>query len=292
MRTRWAGLVAGSLLAMLPAGMAEACHGCGRTPCVVPAPQPAYRCVTEMVPYTVMKCRTRTDWVPVTRTVMARVPHTTMVPKQVMRRRPVFDTTYVTRTRMVRRREYDTQWITRTYTACRPVPTERQVTSYCLQPTGSWTEAVPSSCGGCGHCGSCSVNYVTKTAYAPVPVTRTVTDITYVPEVRTKQVPLTSCRTWCEPVTETVPVRHCRWVCEWETIEVPHTTWTCEPKEVTRMVPVRTPEVVPVTCYRPVKRWVPCEPAYAGPAYDPNPAYTSAQGPTPAGQGGTAAPQG
>lgn len=294
MRTRWLTVVAGALLTVVPAGVAKACHGCGRSPCAMPAPQPAYRCVTEMVPYTVMKRRIHTDWVPVTKTVMVRVPHTTMVPKQVVRRRPIYDTTYTTRVRNVRRREYDTQYVTQTYTACRPVTSERQVTSYCLQPTGSWTEAVPAKCGGClsGHCGQHGgVNYVTKTAFAPVPMTRTVTDVTMVPEVRTRQVPVTSCRVVCEQVVENVPIRHCRWVTEVQTIEVPHTTFTCEPKTVTKMVPIRTPVCEPVTCYRPVKRMVPCGPAHDAPMYDPTPAYASVQGPSATGQGQLAAPQ-
>ena len=49
-----------------------ACHVCKQSPCVlVPAPAPKFECVTEMVPFTVMKTKTRVDLVPVcTRTIM------------------------------------------------------------------------------------------------------------------------------------------------------------------------------------------------------------------------------
>ena len=50
------------LLVSLGGETVIACHVCKQTPCVItPAPAPAFECVTEMVPFTVMKTKTRVD---------------------------------------------------------------------------------------------------------------------------------------------------------------------------------------------------------------------------------------
>lgn len=271
MRSRFGLLMAGVALVGGLAASAEACHQCGRTPCAMPA----YRPVTEMVPYTVMKSRVRTEWVEQTVTVMAKEPVTTMIPKTIVVRRPEYDTTYVTRSRVVCRPEFDTTYVTKYVPVCRPVPTERQVTAYCMKPT-SWVEPTTVTCGGgcglgagCGghHGGHATTAYVTKTCLTPVPVTRTVVDIHMVREIVPKEVPVMTCRMVREVVTEEIPIRHCRMVTEVKTIEVPHTRIVCAPKQITKMVPVRVPEVVPVTCYRPVTRMVPCGPVAAPAPY-------------------------
>ena len=81
-------------------GSASACHRCQRTPCVLAAPaacQPAYQCVTEMVPYTVMRTRTRVEFREETATVMVREPETTWEERQRVVCKPVIDTTTVQR---------------------------------------------------------------------------------------------------------------------------------------------------------------------------------------------------
>src|SRR4051794_10042432 len=101
MRVRVAGsLVAAAAVALLLApGTASACHKCHRNPCVLaPAPAPTVQCVTEMVPYTTYRTRTRTEFRPVTETIMARVAETHFVERQRVVCKPVYDTTYVQRT--------------------------------------------------------------------------------------------------------------------------------------------------------------------------------------------------
>lgn len=273
-RTFIAGLLTLGL-AGLSASTAEACHSCKRTPCV--APQPAYQCITEMVPYTVMKTVTKVDYVPQTCTVMTREPVTNFVTKTCTYEHPVYETSYVQRRYTVTRPVYETNYVTQNYTVCRPVTTTRQVTEYCMQPT-SWTETVPvmvRSGGCCGlgllcgklhgnHCGGVSqvgCQTVTRTCYTPVPVTRDVVETQMVAETQSRQVPVTSCRLVCEEKVDNVPVTRCRMVTECRTVQVPVTTFRCVPKTITKMVPVKRKECVPVTCYRKVKRMVPVCPA-------------------------------
>jgi hypothetical protein len=297
MRASWKVVLAVAVVLVLGSEAARACGVCRRPACSgVPAcvVMPAYRCVTEMVPYTVMKTRMRVDYRPESITVMARVPHTTFIDRQVTVCRPVFDTHTVQRQVTVCRPVFDTQYVTRTFTVCRPVTTTRQVTDCVMQPH-TRVVAVPVATGG-GHCGlgllcgklhggACSgvsaagCQYVTQTCYTPVPVVRDVVETRMVADVQTRQVPVTSCRMVWEQRTIDVPVTTCRIVQEVQTIKVPVTTITCEPRTITRMVPVCTPETVPVTCYRPVTRIVPvCPPAplaMAGPAAAPQSGPTS-----------------
>lgn len=289
---------AAACLSAFLAADASACHTCKRTPCAMPAPQPAYRCVTEMVPYTVMKTRTKVDYVPETRTVMGYEPETTFVQKTCTVMRPVYDTKYITRHYTIARPVYDTSYVTQNYTVCRPVSTTRQVTEYCMQPT-SWTETVPvmarASTGCCGmgllcgkfHGSSCGgltqvgCQTVTRTSYTPVPVVRNVVETTMINETHSRQVEVKTCRMVTEQKVETVPIKVCRMVPEVRTVQVPVTRMKCVPKTVTRMVPVCSKEVVPVTCYKPVRRMVPTY---------PEPVMTTlAAGPYVSGQSMTAA---
>src|SRR4051812_46884224 len=96
MRVRAAGpLVAAAAVALILApGTASACHKCRQTPCVlVAAPAPAVQCVTEMVPYTTYRTRTRTEYRPVTETIMVRKANTTFIERQRVVCRQVWDTT-------------------------------------------------------------------------------------------------------------------------------------------------------------------------------------------------------
>ena len=239
---------------------ALACHHCKRTPCVVQA-QPAYQCVTEMVPYTVMKRQVRIEYDTVEQTVMVRQPVTNYVERQRVVCKPVYDTVEVPRQRIVTRPIHETEYVTQTYTECRPVQSTQQVTTYCMQPT---TQMVPvrtgHKCGLHGKSG-CGCTMVAQTCYVPVPVVKDVVVTQMVPEVKTRQVPVHRTRYVQEVVTETQRITRCRMVQEVVTERVPHVTWTCVPKTVTRRIPRRVCEMVPVTCYKPVRRLVPVMPA-------------------------------
>jgi hypothetical protein len=289
MRLRMIGCVLAVLaVSGLAEGTASACMRCHRTPCAyaAPAPVPAVRCVTEMVPYTVMQTRTRIDYQPVTETIMVREPQTTYTERQRVICRPVVDVTYVERTVSICKPVYDTEMVTQTVPVCRPVTETHQVTEYCLQPTTQYV-SVPVRSGKCGRCGhaapSCGCQTVAQTCYTRVPVVRDVTTTRMVRDCETRQVPVVHCRLVREEKVEKVPVTKCRLVQETITEKIPHTTWTCTPKQVTRQVPVPVCETVPVTCYRPVTRIVPCE--------APAPLAAAQAAPAPSGQAGASAQQ-
>src|SRR5271157_316007 len=118
MRVRLMGCVVLVLAIAMMSQTALACHKCKQNPCVLVA-QPAYQCVTELVPYTVLKNQWRTEYETVEKTVMVREPITN----------------YVERQRVVCKPIHETDYVTQTYTVCKPVQTTQQVTSYCMQPT-------------------------------------------------------------------------------------------------------------------------------------------------------------
>ena len=183
MRLWMFGTVAALGMMVLTSGTASACHRCRQTPCVIAPPAPRVECVTDMVPYTVMKTRTRMDYQPVTETVMARVPETTWTERQRVVCKPVFDTATVQKRIMVRKPVYDTQYVNRTVTTCRPVTETHQVTTICMQPTTTYqTVPVTMKRGHCGLCGKsevvCGCKTVAKTCYTPVPVVRDVVAMT------------------------------------------------------------------------------------------------------------------
>lgn len=254
----------------------SACHTCRQTPCVlVPAPMPAYQCVTEMVPYTVTRPRMRMEFREVTETVMAPEFDVTYVERQRQVCRPVFDTTYVPRTVTVCRPVSETTMVNQNVTVCRPVTSTQQVTDYMMQ---AYTRlvTVPVVPHACGHCGkvapACGCATVAQTCYAPVPYVRDVQVTQMVPEVQTRQVPVTTTRIVPETITENVPVRTCRMVTEVVTDRIPITNVRCVPRTVTRRIPYPVCEMVTETCYRPVTRMVPVVPAatYAAPAVAPS----------------------
>ncbi|MGE3818617.1 MAG: hypothetical protein AB7I30_04230 [Isosphaeraceae bacterium] len=316
MRARFKGIgVLGALVVLaVSAQTASACLLCHSTPCTFSAPKPAYECVTEYVPYTVMKKHIRIDWQPVTKTVMEKVPHTTWedrqrvvckkvydtqyVQKQRVVCKKVYDTQYVQKQRVICKPVYDTQYVTQTYTTCRPETSVQQVLETCMQPY-SQVVTLPAKhkfldlCHKTPECPRTAI----QTCYTPVQVAKNVTVTRMVPETQTRQVPVTSCRMVQEVVTENVPVTSCRWVqevvtenvpvtsCRWvqEVVvdRVPHTTYTCEPRQVTKHIPVPVCETVPVTKYKKVKSMVPV--ACAAPVTYDAP-LAAPQGPTPAPQ--------
>ncbi len=287
MRVRAAGFLAtAAAVALLSApGTVLACHACHRNPCVLvaPAPAPAYQCVTEMVPETVYRTRTRMTYQPVTETIMTRVADTTYVERQRVVCKPVFDTTYVQRTVFSCRPVSETTVVNQSYTVCRPVSTTRQVTEYQLQPSTRLV-TVPVAAHHCGRCGqpkvTCGCVTVAQTCYTPVPVIRDVVVTWMVAEVVSRQVPVTTTRLVRETRVENVPVRHCRIVQEVVTDRMPVVNFRCVPKQVTRQVPVPVCEAVAETRYHPVQRMVAVAPAYA-PAPAPA-AYAAPQaGPAP-----------
>lgn len=276
---------------------ARACSVCKQTPCTQPV-APAMKCVTEMVPYTVMKQQTRFEMVPVTKTITVNEPETTFIWRERMVCRPVFETSYVPVKHTAWKAVYDTTTRIETFTVCRPVSTVETVTETCLQPTTRYVSApVPvKSCGLgllCGKhhhapCGGLTTTCqtVAQTVLVPVPVTRQVVHTRMVSEVQTREVPVTHCRMVPEERTEQMPVTNVRTVQEKISERVPVFGSRCVTKTVTCMVPRPITETVPVTCYRPVKHWVPCEPPVA-PLPVAAPAPTLQQGPVlaPSSQG-------
>ena len=255
MRIRWMAGFAAILAVSMTAQTASACHRCGHNPCAMPA----YQCVTEMVPYTVMKPVWRTEYETVTKTIMVRQPITNYVERQRVVCKPVYDTIEVPCQRVVCKPIHETDYVTQTYTVCKPVQTTQQVTTYCMQPSTQMV-TVPVKHGLCGSChkNPCSCQTVACTTYTPVPVVKDVVVTTMVPETQTRQVPVHRTRYVQEVVNETRKITKCRMVQEVVTQKVPCVTWTCVPKTVTKQIPHRVCEQVAVTCYRKVSRMVPC----------------------------------
>lgn len=273
MRVRAIGFMLAVAVLTLAPGTASACHQCRQNPCVLVAPRPAYQCVTDLVPYTVMQNRTRVEFRDVTETIMRQVPETTWTECQRLVCRTVFDTTMTKRQIVICKPVYDTTYVNETVTVCRPVQSVRQVTDYCLRPTTKYVSVVTGKkCGLCGHAKpACGCQTLALTCYTPVPVVRDVIETRMVPEVQTRQVPVTHCRLVQEVKVVDVPHVTCRNVQEVVTDRIPHTTWRCVPDQITRKVPHPVCEAVPVTLYRPVTRMVPCAPAtYPAPQAAPS----------------------
>jgi hypothetical protein len=274
------------------AGTASACSTCHRTPCVIAAPAycppPAYQCVTEMVPYTVTRPRTRIDYREETITVPEMVPETTFVERQRLVCRPVFNTVKVPRRVVSCRPVFDTVMVNQCVTVCRPETTTCQVTEYCMQPTTQYVN-VPVRTGHCGRCGrapvACGCQTVAQVCYTPVPVVRNVSVTRMVPEVQTRQVPVTTCRMVREERVEEFPVTTCQMVQEVVTEKIPCTKVRCVPRQVTRRIPFPVCEMVTETCYRPVSRMVPVVPV--APAVAPTAQASAA----PSGQAGPSGQQ-
>jgi hypothetical protein len=263
---------------------AAACHSCKQTPCVVAALAPAYQCVTEQVPYTVYKKVRRTEYRPVTETIMTRVADTTYVERQRVVCRPVWDTTYVQRQVIVCKPVSETTMVEQQYIVCKPVSTTRQIIEYCMQPsTMLVTVPIAPKCGLCGHPKpTCGCQVVAQTTYTPVPVTRSIVETQYVREAMTRQIPVTTTHFVREAKIENIPIRSCRMVQEVVTEKVPYTTFHCEPKTITRQIPYPVCEIVAVTCYRTVKTMVPV--VYA-PVATPQAAPVASQQAAPSKQG-------
>ena len=257
MRARTTCFLMAALAVATFEGSASACHTCRKTPCVlVAAPAPTMQCVTEMVPYTVYKQRTRIEYDVVSETIMVRVPDTTYVERQRCVNKPVWDTQYVQREVSSCKPVSETSMVTQQYTVCKPVSTTRQVTEVCMQPTTSLV-TVPVVQKKCGHTVACGCQTVSQTTYTPVSVVKNVVETHMVAETMTRQVPVTTTHLVRETKYETVPVRTCRIVPEIVTDRIPVTTFHCEPKTVSRRIPRPVCETVAETCYRPVQKMVP-----------------------------------
>jgi hypothetical protein len=255
------GLAAMVLMALLACDSCLACHVCKQTPCVMAPPAaPQFECVTEMVPCTVTKTKTRVDLVPVcTRTVMETKIETTYDEQVHTVCRPVFDTTFVNRRYTVCRPVCETTMVCQPYQVCRPVTTTRQVTEYCMKPyTELVTVPVKTRCGRCGHSGGgCTCQTVARTCYRRVPVVREVTETRMVSEVQTRMVPVTHWRMVPEERVEKVPVTTYRMVPHTVRVRVPRLVFKCVPKTLVYKQAVVTCEEIPVTVYRPVMKMVP-----------------------------------
>ena len=285
MRVRLMGCMVAVLAVAMMSQTALACHNCKQNPCVLVV-QPAYQCVTEMVPYTVVKNHWRTEYETVEKTVMVRQPVTNYVERQRVVCKPVYDTIEVPRQRVVCKPIHETDYVTQTYTVCKPVQTTQQVTSYCMQPTTQLV-TVPTGhrCGLC-HKDPCGCMTVAQTTYTPVPVVRDVVTTTMVPETQTRQVPIHRTRYVQEVVNDVQKITKCRMVQEVVNEKVPCVTWTCVPKTITKQIPHRVCEQVAVTCYKPVTRMVPCAAvAPVGYASAPAVAPSIQAAPAPSSQG-------
>ena len=284
-------VMAAAIALISGSGIAEACHKCQRTPCLyVAPPAPTVQCVTEMVPQTVYRTRTRMESRPVVETVMTRVAHTQYIERPRTVCKPVFDTNYVQRTVYTCRPVSETSYVNQAYTVCRPVQTTQQVTEICYQPSTQMV-TVPTRVPTCGRCGkvsvACGCITVAQTCYTPVPTVRNVVVTQMVSEQQTRQVPVTTTRMVQEQRVENVPVRTCRMVTQTVIDRIPCTTFECVPKQVTRMVPYPVCETVAETCYRPVQRMVTMGPQTFAPSPTPAP-----QSVAPTGQAATASRQG
>jgi len=261
MRVRPWWLVAGVLTGSLFGETVLACHVCKQTPCVfAPAPAPAFECVTEMVPFTVMKTKTRVDLVPAcTKTVMKTKLETVYDEQTRNVCKPVFDIVYETRCVTVCRSICETTMECQPVRVCRSVTTTRQVTECCLCPfTELVTVPVKTKCSRCGHSeGGCTCQTVARTCYRRVPVVREVTETRMITEVQTQQVPVVHWRMVAEQRVEKVPMTICRMVNEVVRIRVPRLVVKCEPTTLVYKRAVLTCEEIPVTVYRPVVKMVP-----------------------------------
>jgi hypothetical protein len=258
---RWPWLAA-AILAIAPAGPnASACHTCGQTPCTLaPPPAPAFECVTEMVPWTIMKSRTRVDLVPAYTKTVTETKIDIVYDEQVQPVcRLVFDTVFQTRCVTVCWPVCETTMVCQPYTVCRPVTRTRRVTEYRLRPYSECV-AVPVK-GQCGHSGpaagwgTCQTR--ARTCYRRVPVVREVTETCMVTEVRTQMVPVVHWRMVPERRIEPCPVTVVRMVNDTVRVRVPRMVFRCVPRTLVYRKAVLTCEEIPVTVYRPVVRMVP-----------------------------------
>lgn len=286
---RWPWLAA-AILAVAPAGPnASACHTCGKTPCTLaPAPAPAFECVTEMVPCTIMKSRTRVDLVPAYTKTVTETKIDIVYDEQIQPVcRTIFDTVFQTRCVTVCRPVCETKMVCQPYTVCRPVTKTQQVTEYCLQPYTEYvTIPVKGKCGHSGHaagCGTCQT--VARTCYRRVPVVREVTETCMVTEVRTQMVPVVHWRMVPEKRIEPCPVTVVRMVNDTVRVRVPRMVVRCVPKTLVYKKAVLTCDEIPVTVYRPVVKMVPVV------APCPQAVPTPQGGPAATGQLGAKAPE-
>src|SRR4051812_19044142 len=256
-------LPAAVLAASLAGETAPACHTCKQTPCVLapaPAPEPAYEDVTEMVPCTVMRTRTKVELVPAySKTVMKTKFETVNDVQTVPTCKQVFDTVFTTRCVTVCRPVVETTMECQKYCVFRNVTTTRKVTE-CV--TKAYTELVTvpvkDKCSRCGHQGGgCTCRTVARTCYKKVPVTREVCETKVVPEVKTQLVPVAHWRLVPEQVVERVPMTVCHLEHDVITIKVPRQVIKHEPKVLVYKKAVMTVEEYPVTVYRPVVKRVP-----------------------------------
>ena len=278
-RSNW--LAAVVLTVSLAGETALACHTCKQTPCVITPPTaPAFECVTEMVPFTITKTKTRVDLVPVCTKTIMETKIDTVYDEQIRTVcKPVYDTVFVDRCINLCRPVCETTMVCQSYQVCRPVTTTRQVTEYCLKPyTELVTVPVQSKCGRCGHSkGGCTCMTLARTCYKRVPVVREVNETCMVTEVLNQMVPVVHWRMVPEQRVEKVPVTTCRMVNDTVRVRVPRLVFRCVPKTLVYKTAVLSCEEIPVTVYRPVVKMVPV-------------ALPSSQV-MPTSQGGTATPQ-
>lgn len=258
LRCSWTAAFAFS--AFLTGQAVLACHICKQTPCVMASPAPAFECVTEMVPFTVMKTKTRVDLVPSCVKTVMETKIDTVYDEQVKEVcKPVFDTVFVTRCTTICRPTCETIMVCQPCKVCRAVTSTRQVTEFCMKPyTELITVPVKTKCGQCGHPGGgCTCKTVARTCYRRVPVVREVNETHMVTEIQSQMVPVVRWRLIPEQRLERVPVTTCRLVNETVRVRVPRLVFRCVPKTLVYKTAVLSCEEIPVTVYRPVVKMVP-----------------------------------
>ena len=224
------------------------------------APEPAYEDVTEMVPCTVMRTRTKVEMVPAySKTVMQTKFETVNDIQTVPTCKQVFDTVFKTKCVTVCRPVVDSTMECQRYCTFRCVTTTRKVTEY---QTKAYTELVTvpvkDKCSRCGHTGGgCTCRTVARTCYKKVPVTREVCETQLVPEVKTQLVPVAHWRLVPEQVIERVPVTVCHMERDVITIKMPRLVIKHVPKVLIYKKAAMIVEEYPVTVYRPVVKRVP-----------------------------------
>jgi hypothetical protein len=227
---------------------------------IAAAPAPAFKCVTEMVPFTVTKTKTTVDLVPVcTKVVMETKIDIVYDEQRQTVCKPVFDTVVETRCSTVCRPVCETTMVCQSARTCRPVTSTRCVTEYCLQP---YTELVTvhcrKKCGFCGDtAGACACNTLARTRYKRVPVQREITETRMVSEVSTQMVPVVHWRMVYEQRIDKVPVTICRMVNQDVRVKVPRLVFRSVPKTLVYKTAVLKCQEIPVTVLRPVIRMVP-----------------------------------
>ncbi len=234
-------------------------RGCNYGPVCGPVCRPAPACVTyETKEVTCTKTVYDTEWREMTVQCVRYEQHTDWVEKSYTECVPHVEHVTKQVPYTVCTPYYET--VEKTYTRYRSVPVTTQQT--CVVDEGHWD--VQYCAGGCNHgprprrrprCGGCGGCY---TCCAPAPPC--CGHRVWVPNLVEKTYPCT--KYVCEPYTETVPVKVCRYKYEQHTREVTYPVCTYEYVQKTCKVPVTRCVAVPYEVTKKVPYCVPRQVEY------------------------------